>query len=135
MDATKPQVSPGPVTSEFWVTLGGIAANIVAVFVMLGYVSPTDATGLSQSVTQLLSGLQMVMVNAALIWKYVDSRQKTKSDAMHHETLRTNAVQELGAARQQLAMLLPQMHGNPVPAPGNVFANPNLVAPRPPTNQ
>lgn len=104
-----PKVDPGASTSEFWVTLGGIAGNIIAVAVMLGYVAPGDAAAITKDVTSLLSGLQLVVVNAVLIWKYIDGRQKAKSEAMQHETLRHNAVQEARILRQHLAIAAPHL--------------------------
>jgi hypothetical protein len=68
----------GIFTSEFWTTIGGLVANLVVLLVAVGWVSSDDGSALSGQITAFLAAAQALLVNGALIWKYISSRTQLK---------------------------------------------------------
>ena len=58
-------IKSGFLTSEFWVTL---ANNTVAVFVLLGYLSPAQADEFVQAVMSIISGVVIVVSTVAYLY-------------------------------------------------------------------
>lgn len=65
-------VKPGYQTTEFWIT---ITNNIVGIAVALGYLTPVQASDLSNAVLSVVGGL-IVIVSTAV---YVYGRIRTKT--------------------------------------------------------
>ena len=76
-DINKPKA--GVKTSEFWVVL---ANNVVGVLVMLGYLSPDQATEFTQALMSVIGGL-VVMVSTIV---YIVSRIKLKQNSPQNST-------------------------------------------------
>jgi len=61
-------------TPEFWVTAATAITNLVAVGVVLGFVSAGEAEALTKILTGLVSATGVLVTNGLLAWKYVTSR-------------------------------------------------------------
>jgi hypothetical protein len=48
--------------------------NLVAVGVVLGWLSSSDAETINKSLAALLGAAQVIIVNAAIVWKYISAR-------------------------------------------------------------
>lgn len=65
-------------TPEFWSMVIGAVTNIVAVAVMFGWVNSSDAETITKSLAALLGAAQVIVVNAALVWKFISARLAVK---------------------------------------------------------
>lgn len=61
-------------TPEFWVTAATALTNVVAVLVVLGFVSAGEAEALTKLLTGLISATGVLVTNGLLVWKYIASR-------------------------------------------------------------
>jgi hypothetical protein len=69
-------------TPEFWAMTAGAAANLLTVAVLVGWISQSDAELLTKAITAIIGSGQLVVVNSALIWKYIASRTEVKKAAV-----------------------------------------------------
>jgi hypothetical protein len=67
------------VKNEFWTMAAGAVANIVAVAVLLGWVDRLQADSLIAAVTAIIGASEVIVVNSALVWKYLSSRTELKA--------------------------------------------------------
>lgn len=79
-------MKPGYLTTEFWLTA---AMQLIALLVLLGKVSPSDAAMLKDTVSQLIATVgdllkdaAAVAAAAAVLWKYIQSRTTMKLNEM-----------------------------------------------------
>jgi hypothetical protein len=83
---------PGKGTSEFAATLAVIVANVIAVLVLLGYVSAKDSPGLVDSINAIIGAVAVAVPNVLGLWAYIRSRVELKrqaqDDALAREELR-----------------------------------------------
>lgn len=70
-------------TPEFWAMAVSAVTNLVAVATVLGWLNATDAETLTKAVSALLGAAQVIMVNSALVWKFISSRARVKEAAIH----------------------------------------------------
>jgi hypothetical protein len=62
------------ITPEFWAMAVGAVTNLVAVGVLVGWVDSSQAETLTKSLTAVIGATQIVVLNSALIWKYISGR-------------------------------------------------------------
>lgn len=67
------------VSSEFWTMAAGSVANIVAVAVLLGWVDRLQADSLIAAITAVIGASEVIVVNSALVWKYITSKTELKA--------------------------------------------------------
>lgn len=67
------------VKNEFWTMAAGAVANIVAVAVLLGWVDRLQADALIAAITAIIGASEVIVVNSALVWKYLSSRTELKA--------------------------------------------------------
>lgn len=76
IDAVEPKI--GGLTPEF-LTLGAtVLTNIVGVLVLIGWVDSSQAAELTKSLVALVGGLQAILVNSVLVWKFLAARFATQ---------------------------------------------------------
>jgi len=102
-DNTDPEVKPGFLTSEFWATAAAIIANMIAVLVVLGRLTPADAQVLGDAVTALLTTAPVLIANVVVIWRYVTSRAQVKQ-AAEEATVSRMKIREHYAVKERLEM-------------------------------
>lgn len=73
-DDVAPSGSSDWFTPEFWTMVVSAITNLVAVGVVLGWVSATDAAEINKSLAALIGAAQVLVVNAAIVWKYISAR-------------------------------------------------------------
>lgn len=61
-------------TPEFWVTAATMITNLVAVGVVLGFVSAGEAEAMTKLLTGLVSATGVLVTNGIVVWKYIASR-------------------------------------------------------------
>lgn len=83
---------------EFWVTAATSVTNLVAVGVVLGLVSASDAETLTKVLTGLVSASGVLVTNGVLVWKYISSRTAVKE---HLIAARLNYMQAVAVAKIQ----------------------------------
>lgn len=74
--------SPGWTSSEFWTMAAGAVANVVAVAVLLGWVDRLQADALVQAATAVIGATQVIVVNSALVWKYISSKTELRAQML-----------------------------------------------------
>ena len=80
---TLPQIKPGFLTSEFWLT---VVTFIVNIFVMLGYLTPAEADDFVKSVATAFAAISTIIITVY----YIYSRIKVKTGS--GETSTTSQV-------------------------------------------
>jgi len=66
-------------TPEFWTMATAALTNLMTVAVLIGWVDHTNADALMTSVTAIIGASQAIVVNTALIWKFISSRTQAKA--------------------------------------------------------
>jgi hypothetical protein len=66
-------------TPEFWTMAAGAVSNLVMVAVMIGWINTSDAETITKALTALLGATQVVVLNSALIWKYISGRTQIRA--------------------------------------------------------
>lgn len=66
-------------TPDFWTMVTAAATNIIAVMVLIGWVQASQVQGITQAVTALIGATQIIVVNSALVWKYLSGRAETRA--------------------------------------------------------
>ena len=89
------------ITPAFWTMAGVAVTNMITVAVLVGWVDATQAETLTQAVTALLGAAQVIVVNTALVWKFIAGRNqvqiaKIQAQAHYAEVV---AIEKLRAAR------------------------------------
>jgi uncharacterized membrane protein YkgB len=70
------------ISNEFWTMAAGAVANIVAVAVLLGWVDRLHADSIVQAVTAVIGATQVIVVNSALVWKYISSKTELRAQML-----------------------------------------------------
>lgn len=68
-------MKPGYQTTEFWVT---ILTQIIAILVLTGKISASDAGMLKDSLAQIVEHGAALIASAAVVYKYIQSRTDVK---------------------------------------------------------
>lgn len=92
-------------SSEFWTMAGGAVANIVAVAVLLGWVDRLQADSLVQAMTAVIGATQVIVVNSALVWKYIASKTELRAQMLdaryrHMESMAIERMRMEGSSRR-----------------------------------
>lgn len=89
------------VTPEFVTTTTTVLTNLMAVLVLLGWLSSTDVETLTKAVVALISAGEVIVVNSVLIWKFVASRLATKNRVleMKYQYAEALAIEQMRAAK------------------------------------
>jgi hypothetical protein len=74
-----PEVTVRWLTPEFWTMAIAAATNLVTVGVLLGWVEATNAESLIKALSAVLAAAQVLVVNTALVWKYLAGRQAVQA--------------------------------------------------------
>lgn len=61
-------------TPEFWTMVTAAAGNVIAVLVLIGWVQSSQAESLTQAITALVGATQVIVLNTALVWKFISGR-------------------------------------------------------------
>lgn len=77
-DEVAPSNSNDWLTPEFWTMVVSAVTNLIAVAVVLGWISASDAESINRSLAALLGAAQVIIVNAAIVWKYISARVAVK---------------------------------------------------------
>ncbi len=77
----------GVYSSEFWITTAtALAAQVLTLLVATGKITPADQSALMTAVQTLLASLPAQAAAAAVVWKYIASRQALKAQALTQAT-------------------------------------------------
>jgi len=87
-------------TPEFWTLAVGSIGNITTVLVLLGWVNRGQAEELTKIVTALIGATQVIVLNTALLWKYLSGRQQLRAQLLdakyrYMETVTLEKLREL----------------------------------------
>lgn len=77
-DAVARDVKDNWLTPEFWTMATAAITNLCTVAVLIGWVDQSNADSLMKAVSALLVASQVIVVNTALIWKFISSRTQVK---------------------------------------------------------
>lgn len=93
--------SPGWLTPEFWTMAGAAMTNLVTVAVLIGWVDHSNADALIKALSALLGASQVIVLNTALIWKYLGGRAEVKSAAItaRYRYMESMAIEKFRAER------------------------------------
>lgn len=88
-------------TPEFWTMAVGAVTNLIAVGVLVGWVDTSQAETLTKAVTAIVGATQIVVLNSALIWKYLSGRTELRAQmiAARFRYMEAVAVEKMRAER------------------------------------
>ena len=88
-------------TPEFWTMAIGAVTNLIAVGVLVGWVDQSQAETLTKAVTAIVGATQIVVLNSALIWKYLAGRTEIKAQMIdaRFRYMEAVAVEKMRAER------------------------------------
>lgn len=69
-------------TPDFWTMVGTGVSNLVAVAAVLGWVDQSSLAGMTQAVVALVGAAQVIVLNSALVWKYLSGRQELRAQML-----------------------------------------------------
>lgn len=87
---------------EFWAMAAVALTNLISVAAVMGWVDTTSVEVLTKSITALVGGTEIIVVNAILLYKYFSGAQTVK-----HEIVRARI--ELAHAKFQAHQMQLQM--------------------------
>ncbi|WP_353208342.1 hypothetical protein [Sphingorhabdus sp.] len=64
---------------EFWTMAGAAVTNLVTVAVLIGWIDRSNADALMTAVAALIGASQVIVVNTALVWKFIANRSQVKA--------------------------------------------------------
>ncbi len=70
----------GIFTTEFWISAAGMVGNVVLVLVILGVIHKEDQQSWTMTLTEFVTALGTVVINGAVIWRYISSRELLKAE-------------------------------------------------------
>lgn len=88
-------------TPEFWAMVVAAASNLVAVAVVMGWLSVSDAEMITKAVSALLGAAQVILVNSALVWKFISARATVKRAAIEAKYAYMSTALELQRIRAE----------------------------------
>jgi len=85
-------------TPDFWATVGTAVTNLVTVAALLGWIHP-NTEGLTQAIVALVGAAEVIALNSALVWRYLNSRQElqTRVAEARFRYMETIAVEKMRA--------------------------------------
>ena len=88
------------VTPELVTTVTTAVSNLLAVLVLVGWLSSSDVETLTKAVTALVGASEVIVVNSILIWKFIASRTMLKKQIMtlKYQYVESVAVEKVRAA-------------------------------------
>jgi hypothetical protein len=100
-DEVAPAGSNDWFTPEFWTMVVSAITNLIAVGVVLGWISSSDAETINRSLAALLGAAQVIIVNAAIVWKYISARVAVKEAMIdaRYRYMEAIAVERIRAER------------------------------------
>lgn len=75
-------IKPGYKTTEFWISL---AANVVALLVIMGIVTPESQADLVEATSRIVEGVFAVITSVTAIIAYIRSRTKVKNEVVAYK--------------------------------------------------
>lgn len=87
---------------EFWTMASAAATNLVTVAVLIGWVNHTDADAMLKAVSALLGASQVLVLNTALIWKFLTGRTEVRAAMIsaQYRYMETIAVEKFRAEQR-----------------------------------
>lgn len=89
------------VTPELVTTATTAISNLMAVLVLLGWLSSADVETLTKAVVALVGAGEVIVVNSVLVWKFVASRLASKNRVleMKYRYVEALAVEKMRAGK------------------------------------
>ena len=86
---------------EFWTMAGAALTNLVTVAVLIGWVDRSNADSLITALSALIGASQVIVVNTALVWKFIANRTQAKTQVAEarYRYLEAIAVEKFRAER------------------------------------
>lgn len=88
-------------TPEFWTMATTVITNLLAVAVLIGWISAAEVEGLTKALTGIITAAEVIVVNSALVWKFLAGRNELKAQLLdaRYRYVETVAVERLRAAK------------------------------------
>lgn len=88
-------------TPEFWTMAGAALTNLVTVAVLVGWVDRSNADALMTAVSALIGASQVIVINTALVWKFIANRTQAKAQVAEarYRYMEAIAVEKFRAER------------------------------------
>jgi hypothetical protein len=98
-DDVAPASGDSWITPEFWAMAVGAITNLVAVGVLVGWVDSSQAETLTKSLTAVIGATQIIVLNSALVWKYISGRVTVRERMIdaRYRYMETLAVEKMRA--------------------------------------
>lgn len=90
-------------TPAFWTMATAAVTNLVTVAVLIGWVDAANAEGITKATTAVLAAAQVIVVNTALVWKYIAGQNALQAQKIQaqRQYLETVAIERLRAANDK----------------------------------
>lgn len=70
-------------TPDFWTMVSAAATNVIAVLALIGWIQTSQVPDVTQAVAALIGATQVIIVNSALVWKYLSGRAETRANMIN----------------------------------------------------
>lgn len=94
------QLTDNWLTPEFWTMATAVVTNVLTVAALLGLVNASDVQELTKALTAIITATELVIVNAALVWKYLSGRQTLRAQLV---SARYAMMEAVAVERMRLA--------------------------------
>lgn len=86
-------------TPDFWTMVSAAATNIVAVLTLIGWIRASQVQAVTQALAALIGATQVILVNSALVWKYLSGRSEARAKMIEaqYQYLSMVAVEKIRA--------------------------------------
>lgn len=97
IDAAEASLFGNWMTPEFWTMAATVLTNVMAVGVLLGWLSATDVETLTKAITAIFGAGEVIMVNGLLVWKFIHDRTALRAEMLHakYRLMESVAVERL----------------------------------------
>lgn len=82
-------VTSGWRSSEFWASIGALAASIITLVVLFGFIKPQDQESVTKAVSEVIAAIGAIVVQWGVARTYTSNRTDLKLEAMRMNAVRT----------------------------------------------
>lgn len=88
-------------TPEFWAMAVGSVTNLIAVAALIGWIDSSQVETLTKAITAVLGATQIIVINSALIWKFIAGRTQVRAQMIdaRYRYMSAVAVEKMRAER------------------------------------
>jgi uncharacterized membrane protein len=82
IDAEEKKMFSDWLTPEFWTMAMTVLTNLLAVGVLLGWLSSADVETLTKAITGIVGAAEVILLNSLLVWKFINDRTAVRTETL-----------------------------------------------------